>query len=122
MGPLIEELRARIRASGLRYAEIEQRAGFSKKYLSQLVNGHVDLKIFQLFKILVATEVEFSEFFAAVTRRYRKRTVPISEEQVSAIQEQIAPRMQEMIRKILETLPSDPGPPDDSEPPGTEDG
>jgi len=58
MGPLIEELRARIRASGLRYAEIEQRAGFSKKYLSQLVNGHVDLKIFQLFKILVATEVE----------------------------------------------------------------
>jgi len=106
MGPLIEELRARIRASGLRYAEIEQRAGFSKKYLSQLVNGHVDLKIFQLFKILVATEVEFSEFFSAVARRYRKRTVPISEEQ----------------RKILETLPSDPGPPDDSEPPGTEDG
>ena len=100
MDPLIQELRARIRASGLRYADIEERAGFSKKYLSQLINGHVDLKVFQLFKILDAIHASPDEFFTAVARRYRKSpTTP--EEQVAAVTRKLLPAVDEMIRQAL---------------------
>ncbi len=108
MDPLLQELRRRIRATGLRYADIEERAGFSKKYLSQLLNGYVDIKVYQLFKILIATEVEFSEFFAAVSRRYRRRPTPISEAQVDLVVQQLMPQLPEYIAKIIAGLEKEP--------------
>jgi transcriptional regulator with XRE-family HTH domain len=97
---LILELRKRIRASGLRYADIEERAGFSKKYLSQLLNGHVDLKLFQLFKILTALPVDLSEFFTAVARRYRRRPPTLSEAAIDEIAQRVVPQLTELIRRV----------------------
>ncbi len=104
MDPILQELRRRIRATGLRYADIEERAGFSRKYLSQLLNGYVDIKIYQLLKILMAIEVEFSEFFTAVARGYRRRVKPASEQQVEQVVERLIPQLPEYIAKIIAGL------------------
>jgi transcriptional regulator with XRE-family HTH domain len=63
---VLNRLRWRIQLSPLTQRALERRLGFSKGYLSQVLRGHVDLKMNHLFSLLEALEVAPGEFFAAV--------------------------------------------------------
>jgi transcriptional regulator with XRE-family HTH domain len=102
MEPFVRELRARIRASGLSGSDIEERAGVSTQYLSQLINGRADLKVFQLFRILTALAVEPTEFFTAVARRYRRVPSAVSQTVLDAITRQVVEQLAEVVRTIVE--------------------
>jgi transcriptional regulator with XRE-family HTH domain len=63
---VLDRLRWRIQCSPLTQRALERQLGFSKGYLSQVLRGHVDLKLDHLFSLLEALEVAPGEFFAAV--------------------------------------------------------
>lgn len=63
---VLDRLRWRIQLSPLTQRALERRLGFSKGYLSQVLRGHVDLKLNHLFSLLEALEVGPREFFAKV--------------------------------------------------------
>jgi hypothetical protein len=52
--------------SDLRRYEIERRAGFNKGYLSQLLWGHVDLKVWHVHALLGALGRSPGEFFTGL--------------------------------------------------------
>lgn len=65
-------LRRSIRASPLSQRRIEQHAGFSKGYLSQLLAGNLDLKLRHILGVLEALGIAPGQFFAGLypgTRR-----------------------------------------------------
>ena len=66
-----ERLRLLILRSPLTQRAVENRVGFSRGHLSQLLAGTLDLKYWHLLAILHAIEVEPSEFFAALFPRRR---------------------------------------------------
>lgn len=61
--------------SDLRRREIEHRAGFNKGYLSQLLWGNVELKVWHVLALLDALGKSPAEFFALL---YPLRKPPIS--------------------------------------------
>lgn len=86
----LEEMRRRVRAAGASQREVERRAGFSKGYLSQLLAGKVDLKVWHVLAILDAVGGDprdyFLSAFAGARRRFpalerfRKTSQPLSAE------------------------------------------
>jgi transcriptional regulator with XRE-family HTH domain len=66
---LLKGLRLRIQHSQLKHYQIDQRAGFSRGYLSQLLSGAIDLKYKHLMAILHALKIEPSEFFGELFPR-----------------------------------------------------
>ncbi len=68
---ILESLRLSIYLSKTTQREIERRVGFSRGYLSQLLGGTVDLKLWQLLAILHAIEMEPAAFFAELFPRRR---------------------------------------------------
>ena len=64
---VLEKLRWRIQCSALTQRTLERRLGFSKGYLSQVLRGHVDLKINHLLALLEALAVDPGEFFSEVS-------------------------------------------------------
>jgi transcriptional regulator with XRE-family HTH domain len=69
---LLDRLRVIVCLSPLRHREIEQRAGFSRGYLSQILCGNVELKFRHLITILDAVEVSPAELFAELYPRRRR--------------------------------------------------
>jgi transcriptional regulator with XRE-family HTH domain len=73
---LTAELRTRLRRqiqdSGLTQWQVEKTAGFSKGYLSQLLNGRVELKMRHVFAVLEVIEADPAQLFAETLgeRRY----------------------------------------------------
>lgn len=61
---LLEHLRLLVYLSPLRQRQIEERAAFSRGYLSQLLCGNIDLKFQHLIRILNATDTAPAIFFA----------------------------------------------------------
>lgn len=77
--------------------QVEQRAGFSKGYLSQLLCGNIDLKYRHVLSVLDALDIPAYEFFAdlyperpsrllGALARFRRQSQPIDPQ----IREQIA--------------------------------
>ncbi len=87
-GPALEEIRRLVQASGLSQREVEERAGFSKGYLSQLLARNLDLKVWHVLALLDALEHSPGEFFGRVypaTRfpaleRFQESSRPLSRE------------------------------------------
>lgn len=61
---LLERLRLLVYFSPLSHREIEQRAGFSRGYLSQILRGKVELKFRHVLIILDAIESSPEELFS----------------------------------------------------------
>jgi len=68
---IVERLRLRILRSDLTQRAVESRVGFSRGYLSLLLNGTVELKYWHLLAILHAMKLEPSEFFGELFPRRR---------------------------------------------------
>lgn len=61
---LLTRLRLRIHYAPFTQRELEQRAGFSKGYLSQILHGNIDLKLSHLLAVIDALDLHPAEFFA----------------------------------------------------------
>ncbi len=66
-------LRDLIEDSDLARSEIEDRSGFSRGYLSRLLNAQIDLKVRHLDALLAALGVAPGQFFNALYPRRRER-------------------------------------------------
>lgn len=63
---VLRALRDAVEDSDLAYAAIEKRAGFARGYLSQLLTGHIELKVHHVFDVLRAIGRRRGAFFAAI--------------------------------------------------------
>ena len=63
---ILGQLRVLIADRGDAHRAIEDHAGFSPGYLSQLLGGHIDLKLEHLFAILAAIEHPPSQLFRSL--------------------------------------------------------
>jgi len=64
--PILEELRLMIRRSEYSQRQVEEMAGFSRGYLSQLLARNLDLKVWHLLAILDIFGQHPSDFFGRV--------------------------------------------------------
>lgn len=65
--------------SDLRWREIETRAGFSRGYLSRLLSGRAELKVWHVSALLSALGLEKPpEFFAALYPRRHPAALPVT--------------------------------------------
>ena len=64
--PLVTELRSVVREKGKNYRGIDRELGWWDGQTSQLINGHADFRLTQLYDVLGALDVEPREFFARV--------------------------------------------------------
>lgn len=64
IAPIIAALRDLMRDKHVTQAAVEERAGLPKKYLSRLLNGHVDMKLVHLMAVLAAAEIAPAELFS----------------------------------------------------------
>lgn len=76
---LLHWLRFLIHISAQSQRSVEQKAGFSRGHLSQILNGRVDLKLQHVLRILEALGVSPSEFFFHVFPRRRSRVPEVLE-------------------------------------------
>lgn len=79
-------LRDLIEDSDLLQRQVEDRAGFSRGYLSQLLNGHIDLKVRHLETLFEALGLLPGQYFGALfppARRRVRRSGPRPELKVS---------------------------------------
>lgn len=56
--PVAEALRDLLAERRLPQAEIERRAGWARRYLSRILNGHVDMKLSHVLDVLDAAQIE----------------------------------------------------------------
>lgn len=70
---LLERLRFLIQLSRHTQRDIERKAGFSRGYLSQLLNGHVGIKLRHLLLVLEALEIDPPDLFFDLYPRRRNR-------------------------------------------------
>ena len=61
---LVRELRSVLRERNIQLQQVDAAKGWSKGYLSQVVNGHKDMKLAHLFDALEVAGVEPRDFFA----------------------------------------------------------
>lgn len=71
VAPIVEEIRTMIRRSELSQRRVEELAGFSKGYLSQLLAQNLDLKMWHVLTILGVFDMSPAEFFEGVFPRAR---------------------------------------------------
>ncbi len=62
-GRVLAALRLRIKSSPLSQRKIEERAGFSRGYLSQLLTEKLELKVVHIMAVLTVLEVQPARFF-----------------------------------------------------------
>lgn len=67
--PLVKELRLVLLEKGVDQKAVEKKLGWSAGYLSQLLNGHVDLKIIQLYDVLEKIGTNPIAFFSRLSGR-----------------------------------------------------
>lgn len=68
---ILERLRKLIRLSGLRYRDIEERHGWGKDYIGQVLTGSVHISMDHLLAILRSLEISPEQFFDHLDRRPR---------------------------------------------------
>ena len=73
--PVLEAIRIMIRRSDLSQRIVEERAGFSKGYLSQLLAHNLDLKMWHVLAILDVFDVQPADFFEDVFPRPKRMTL-----------------------------------------------
>lgn len=66
-------LRDLIEDADLRQRQLEDRLGFSRGYVSQLLNGHIELKLRHLAVLLEALDLTPAQYFGALFPRQRRR-------------------------------------------------
>lgn len=71
LGSILERLRLLIYFSELTQREIEERVGFSRGHLSQLLGGTSDLKLWHLLAILRVMELAAGDFFGDLFSPHR---------------------------------------------------
>lgn len=76
---LLKRLRLLIQLSEKTQQEIESQAGFSSGYLSQMLNGHIEVKIRHLLVILDSIEIRPAELFLQLFPRRRNRISDVLE-------------------------------------------
>lgn len=88
--PVIQELKRLIRYSELSQRDVEQQAGFSKGYLSQVLGQNLDLKMHHVLIVLGVLDVPPARFFRQVfepdasgapasVRDFERRSEPLSQ-------------------------------------------
>ena len=84
---LLARIRFLVHVSSLTQRSIEERCGFSRGYLSQILRGHIDLKIRHLLAILGAIGFAPDEFFAELfgVRRFALGSLASSEERTGGL-------------------------------------
>ena len=60
---VLSDVKELISEAGVTYSEVERRAGFSARYLSKILNRHVDLKVKHILAILQAIDVPARELW-----------------------------------------------------------
>lgn len=73
--PVLEELRSIIRRSDYSQRRVEEEAGFSKGYLSQLLAQNLDLKVWHVLAILEVFDIQPVDFFESVFPRPRRNAL-----------------------------------------------
>lgn len=68
---ILERVRLRLHRGHLTQREVEKRVGFSRGYLSQLLAGSVEIKLWQLLAVLYVLDLEPADFFAELFPRRR---------------------------------------------------
>jgi len=76
---LLQGLRLLIQRSEHSQTKIEERARFSRGYLSQLLNGHVEIKLWHLLVTLEALGVSPADLFFQLFPRHRSRVPEVLE-------------------------------------------
>lgn len=86
----LEEMRRLVKAAGASQRQVEERAGFSKGYLSQLLAGKVDLKMWHVLAFLDAVGGDPRDYFHRAfpgarrrfpaLERFRRTSRPLSAE------------------------------------------
>ena len=106
---LLKGLRLRIQRSQFKQYQIEQRAGFRRGYLSQLLSGAIDLKYRHLLVIFNALEIEPSEFFGELfPRRGSTAHAPLGEENILDLADRVA-RCEAAIDELTGLIKQDAG-------------
>lgn len=72
--PVLEAIRTMIRRSDLSQRMVEEQAGFSKGYLSQLLAHNLDLKMWHVLAILEVFDVQPVDFFEDIFPRPKRMT------------------------------------------------
>lgn len=80
MQTVLDQLRWRIQCSSLTQRNLERQLGFSKGYLSQVLRGHVDLKLDHLLSLLEALELAPAAFFSEVSEEPAPAAGPVEVE------------------------------------------
>ncbi len=76
---LLQRLRLLIQLSKHSQANIEERAKLSRGYLSQILNGHVEIKLWHLLVVLEALGVSPADLFFQLFPRHRSRVPEVLE-------------------------------------------
>ena len=69
---VLEHVRELIRASGISQRRLEERLGFSRGYLSQLLGGTVEIKMWQFLSLLESLDIEPSRLFGELFPKRQK--------------------------------------------------
>jgi len=77
--PALQEIRRLLKETGMSQRRLEERAGFSRGYVSQLLGRNLDLKLFHVIAILDALNEDVAAFF--------KRTYPAAKKRRRALDE-----------------------------------
>jgi transcriptional regulator with XRE-family HTH domain len=86
---ILQELRRIIKRSDLNQREVEDLAGFSRGYLSQLLAGNLDLKVWHVLSVLKAFQIPPGEFFGRIyparppvnaLEEFAERSMPVAED------------------------------------------
>lgn len=72
---LVQRVRLLVYLSKLTQREIERRIGFSRGYLSQLLGGTVEMKLWHLLAVLDTLDMDPGEFFSEMFPRRRHRSL-----------------------------------------------
>ena len=75
---IIQRLRLAVYMSDLTQREIERRLDFSRGYLSQLLGGSVEMKLWQLLAVLHVIGLDPGDFFADVFPRRGHETADLA--------------------------------------------
>jgi transcriptional regulator with XRE-family HTH domain len=97
----LEEIRRMVKSSDLSQRKVEDRAGFSRGYLSQLLAKNLDLKLWHLLAILDVLGASPTDFFL---RLYPQSTCP-SLERFRSESAPVDAETEEILRRLYDLGP-----------------
>lgn len=71
--PALQEIRRLLKEAGMSQRQLEDRAGFSQGYVSQLLGRNLDLKVKHVLAILDVLDQSLGEFFSRAYPDAKKR-------------------------------------------------